>query len=328
MGPVGTRAREPGRDAAVDGRGLGYRWGRSGRGIERIDLRVEPSEVLGVLGPNGAGKSTLLGLLATLLTPAQGELRLLGVNARRARPALRRRIGYAGDEPAHFGQLSGRANAVFFARAAGLGRVRAEAAVAPLLERFGLRPDAERRVREYSYGMRRKLLLCEAFAADPALALLDEPTLGLDAAARDALAAELRARSASGAAVVLATNDLPAAAELCTHVLFLDAGRAVLAGAPRTLLAALGAGVWIEVALDAAHAPAPSLAGVQVVVATPQWLRARATAGAAVLPALCGALLEQGCAIRDIRIRSPDLRDVYEAATGVAWAPSAREADA
>lgn len=329
MGPVGARAREPARDAAVLGQGLGFRWGGpSGRGIEGVDIRVESSEVLGVLGPNGAGKSTLVRLLATLLSPSAGELRLLGVDARRARPALRRRIGYAGDEPAHFAHLSGRANAVFFARAAGLARRRAEAAVAPLLEHFGLRPDAERRVREYSYGMRRKLLLCEAFAADPALALLDEPTLGLDAAARDALAAEIRARSAAGAAVVLATNDLPAAAELCTHILFLDSGRVVMEGSPRTLLAALGTGAWIEVALDAARAPAPALAGVQIVEATTARLRARATAGAAALPELCTALLEQGCVIHDIRIRAPDLRDVFQAATGVAWSPPAPGADA
>jgi ABC-type multidrug transport system ATPase subunit len=310
--------------AAVDARDLAFRYGRRRPrgGFAGVSLRLEPGVVLGVLGPNGAGKSTLLEVLATRLRPTAGALQLLGAPAVPPAPALRRRIGYAPDEPSHFGQLSGWENARFFARARGLPPLEAAAACRRLLGRFGLEADAARRVREYSYGMRRKLLLCEALAGGPALVVLDEPTLGLDPPSRDALAGEVAEAARGGAAVVVATNDVAAAAALCDHTLFLHEGRPVLEGPPSGLLQDLGASAWIEAGFSATHPPRVALAGVHVVEATLDRLRVRAERGAAVLPDLCRVLLEQECLLHSVEVRAPDLRDAFNAATGSAWTPA------
>ncbi len=215
----------------------------SGRdALHDIDLTVHAGETLALLGPNGSGKSTLLRILAGDLAPSRGARhRIAGDDAA---PALRR-FGYAPDEAAHFDELSGRENAVFFARANGAG----PRAVDALLAAFGLAADAGVAAGEYSFGMRRKLALVEAMAHAPALLLLDEPTIGLDPAALLALTAELQSRTQAGAAVVLATNDAAAAA-LATRIVFLHRGRKVADSPAQALLRSVAGETRIDVELD------------------------------------------------------------------------------
>jgi len=146
-------------ELTVEARAVGLRYGARAA-LQDLDLAVAPGDRVGILGRNGAGKSSLLRLLATGRRPTSGMLTLLGHDARRPTAALRRRIGWAGDEPVHVDALSGRENATLFARAAGLGD--AAPRVDELLRRFQLADDADRPVTEYSFGMRRKLLLVEA----------------------------------------------------------------------------------------------------------------------------------------------------------------------
>jgi ABC-type multidrug transport system ATPase subunit len=237
MGPVGHPDRPV---LAVQGRALEARYG--GRtALAALDVDVAAGEIVGVLGPNGAGKTTLLRLLATGRRPASGTLALLGHDARRPTAALRRQIGVAGDDTVHADALTGRENAVLFARAAGLSRADADRAASDLLERFSLASDANRPVAEYSLGMRRRLLLVEALAHAPGLLVLDELTIGLDPEGRETLRGVLRERAGQGAAVVCASNDVAEVEQLCDRVLFLRAGRKVLEGEPGELIARLGA---------------------------------------------------------------------------------------
>jgi ABC-type multidrug transport system ATPase subunit len=307
---------------------LAYRYGGRRRprgGFAGVDLELEPGSIVGVLGPNGAGKSTLLQVVAMRVRPTSGTLHVLGASADRATPALRRRIGFAGDEPVHFSDLTGAENALFFARAGGVAADLAGVTVARLLERFGLAEEANRPVREYSLGMRRKLLLVEALVPAPELLVLDEPTLGLDPAGRSALGHTLAEATQRGAATLLATNDLAAAETLCDRVLLLHEGSPVVEGEPAVLLARLGEGEWIEVDLAAAATPVLALDGIDVLEASPLRLRLRARHGASVLPSLCAALLDQGCAVRSLRVRPPDLGDVFRATTGAQWPIRERE---
>lgn len=287
--------------------------------IDDLSLCVQPGEIIGLLGPNGGGKSTLLRLLATALRPKTGRLLLLGTPALPPRRALRRAIGYAADTPVHLDVLSGRANALAFARAAGMARGAAAEAVADLLERLSLAPDAERPVREYSHGMRRKVLLTQALAHGPQLILLDEPTLGLDPPALAELGALLRERAAAGAAVILATHDLDLASRLCHRVVFMLDGRAALDGKPETLLRAIDAGTRIRITLRAPLAGPLHLDGIETFHAGATLIELCTPAGAAALPALCAALVRDNVNVHTIELREPDLRDVFMSVTGTLW---------
>jgi ABC-type multidrug transport system ATPase subunit len=291
-------------------------------GVEALSAVVEAGEVVGVLGPNGAGKSTLLRMLGTLLRPQAGTLLLFGEDATRPAPRLRRRVGFAADTSAHIEALTGFENALWFARAAGVPGDEAGRRVAALFDRLGLDEFAGVRCREYSHGTRRKLLLVAALAHEPGLIVLDEPTLGLDPKAADALVTLLRDRAEAGAAVILATHDLHAAHRLCHRVIFLDHGRVVLDGAPATLLASAGAGrTRIRVTFRAGNDPLLRTPGVELLRCEPGALELLCDSGGAALPALCADLIAQSLDIASIELREPDLRDVFSAATGRAWQP-------
>ena len=250
MGPLspaatGPPAAGPGRGGGpaapvVRGDGLTYRYPSGRRGVEAVDLEARPGEVVALLGPNGSGKSTLLRLLATELRPGAGRLELLGRVPSRRTVALRRRLGVAPDVPVHLDVLSGRHNVVLFGRAAGLGSREARERADALLERLGLAEDAAAPAGAYSHGMRRKLLLAQALVHEPDLLLLDEPTLGLDPPSREALLDLLRERAGTGAATVVASNDLPFVWELAHRVAFLHRGRKVAGGTPAELLEMTG----------------------------------------------------------------------------------------
>ena len=205
--------------------------------LDGIDLDVAAGEVVGVLGPNGAGKTSFLRLLCGGRRPTSGSIAI---------PTRRADIGIAGDESIHLDALSGLENALIFAELGGLTRASARPRVRALLTRFGLDADAHRPVADYSFGMRRKLLLLEALAHEPRLVVMDEPTTGLDQQGRDALHQLLRERVAAGAAVVLASNDPLEPQRLCDRVLFLHRGRIVLEGSPKGLIERLGGAERLE----------------------------------------------------------------------------------
>jgi ABC-2 type transport system ATP-binding protein len=308
---------------AVAGRALAVRFGgRRGRTVfAGLDVEIGAGEIVAVLGPNGAGKTTLLAVLAARRRPSAGVVHLFGTDVARAPASVRRRLGIVPDEVAHLDPLSGTENAAFFARAAGLTGAAVATALEPLFERFALSADAGRPVAEYSLGMRRKLALIEALAHAPDLLVLDEPTVGLDPAARAALRDVLRERAAAGAAVLLATNDVHDLHHWVSRVLFLHRGRVVLDGAPAELLRSLGGVTSLTLRFTAPHAPALTVAGAAIVAVSPTELVAHSADGAAPLPALCAALLEAGAAIHAVEIAAPDLRDVFARATGAALAP-------
>jgi heme ABC exporter ATP-binding subunit CcmA len=170
-----------------------------------ISLRLEAGRSLVVLGPNGSGKTTLLRVLATLLRPSGGEVRVLGCSLPREAWKLRGRIGYLGHEPLLYRDLSGRENLRFHARLHGIDGGRAEGRIAALLAAVGMERRADERVAELSAGMRQRLAICRCVLHEPELLLLDEPDSNLDAEGRE-LARELIGPGASVARVVV-THD-------------------------------------------------------------------------------------------------------------------------
>jgi heme exporter protein A len=188
--------------------------------VVRVDLRIDPGEMVLVRGPNGAGKSTLLRLVATALSPTYGRGSVLGLDLVRQRGEIRSRIELIGHRSRLYEDLTGRENLRFACTLYGSDTD----AVDETLERVGLNAVADERVREYSQGMRQRVAVGRAFLRAPELLLLDEPYAGLDVEAKDVVDSAIRASQRSGRTVVLATHD-PARGGMASRTLTMEAGR-------------------------------------------------------------------------------------------------------
>lgn len=317
---------------AVLARGVGHEYPSGRRGLEPIDLCVEPGEVVAVLGPNGSGKSTLLRLLATDLRPTAGSLALLGRPVRGNLVPIRRQIGYAPDTPVHFDVLTGRENArVFHTMVPPPGGARAADGagldqVAELFRAFDLLEASDLAVAQYSYGMRRKLLLVQSLCFAPRLVLLDEPSIGLDPRAMSALRDAVHSRQAAGGTVIIASNEIREVPMWVDRVLFLHRGRLVEDAPLSSLLSRLEGRTRIRIELSG---PGPgrwpgglmAIPGVETVRRTQGGVWVESSLGGGPLPALLKALLRAECQVSDVSVRSPDLGDLFQALTGERLAP-------
>lgn len=206
----------------LDVRGLRRTFGRA-RILNGIDLTLHAGEVLAVAGPNGAGKTTLLRLLAGLMRPSAGEIRILGQRFTSASAPARRAIGLLSHQSLLYDDLSLRENLIFTARLYALNRPDLVAAEA--LEAAGLTDRADELPRKLSRGLLQRASIARAMLHRPRLLLLDEPFTALDARASDRLRDDLRARASDGAALVIVTHHLDEAWQLATRVAVLMHGR-------------------------------------------------------------------------------------------------------
>jgi len=298
---------------ALVAHGVVRRW-RGGRGVGPVDLVAAEGEVLALVGPNGAGKTTLLRVLATVDRPQGGEVRWFGAGS----PARgRHHLGLALDTCAEEESWTGRQATYFWCRQWIAGAVRGRELTAAALRRFGLEDVADEPVATYSFGMRRRLALAQALVHEPALALLDEPSAGLDPDGVDCLAAELARRRVRGATTVVASNDPALVARVSDRVVLLDAGRVVGADTTAALLATAGADLVAELTLGgrpdaAAFRHVPGVEGADV-VAHGAVVRFR---GRSALPAIVAAAEAGGARLLALRVREPDLGDVFLVLTG------------
>ena len=223
---------------------LGREFGRgskSVRAVDGIDLRVEPGEVYGFLGPNGAGKSTTVLMLTTLLPPTSGAARVAGYDVVKQGQKVRTAIGAALQEAALDPLLTGREHLKLQAALHGLPRKEREKRGEELLERVGLPEAADRKVRGYSGGMKRRLDLALSLVHGPEILFLDEPTTGLDPQSRSALWEEVsRLTRDEGVTVFLTTQYLEEADVLADRVGIIDRGRIVAEDTPEALKAEIG----------------------------------------------------------------------------------------
>jgi heme exporter protein A len=206
---------------AIELRGLRREFGER-VALDRVDLTLEAGESLVVLGPNGAGKTTLLRILATLLRPGSGEVRVLGARLPGEAWRARGRIGFLGHEAMLYRDLSGRENLRFHAKLHGMRGEATEQRIAELLVAVGMERRAEQRVAELSAGMRQRIAVCRCVLHEPELLLLDEPDSNLDAEGRE-LARELIGPG-EGRTRVLVTHDPERALPDADQVLRLGAG--------------------------------------------------------------------------------------------------------
>jgi ABC-2 type transport system ATP-binding protein len=203
--------------------------------VRGVDLHVKAGEVFGFLGPNGAGKSTTVRMLTTLLSVTSGTARVAGIDVVRNPDAVRRRIGVALQEAGLDSRQTGRELLVLQGRLFDLSAGEAAKRAAELLELVELTDAADRRIKGYSGGMKRRLDLASALVHEPDVLFLDEPTTGLDPASRLTVWDEVRRINERGTTVFLTTQYLEEADQLCDRLAIIDDGRIVREGTPAQL---------------------------------------------------------------------------------------------
>jgi ABC-2 type transport system ATP-binding protein len=207
--------------------------------VRGVDLRVEAGEVFGFLGPNGAGKSTTVKMLTTLLSITSGTALVAGVDVARDPDEARRRMGVALQEAGLDNRQTGRELLVLQGRLFGMSPNEASARAEELLALVELENSADRRIKGYSGGMKRRLDLASALVHEPDVLFLDEPTTGLDPASRLTVWDELRRINQRGTTVFLTTQYLEEADQLCDRIAIIDGGLIVREGTPTQLKAEL-----------------------------------------------------------------------------------------
>jgi ABC-2 type transport system ATP-binding protein len=310
-----------GAGAPIVARGLRKRFG-STEALRGIDLTVPTGTVCGLLGPNGAGKTTVVRILATLLLPDAGYARVGGYDVVRDADRVRYRIGLAGQHAAVDERLAGRDNLRMFGRLYHLPEPAARRRADELLERFGLADAAERVVKTYSGGMRRRLDLAASLIIAPTVLFLDEPTTGLDPRSRNEVWDSIRLLVADGTTVLLTTQYLDEADNLADQIAVIDTGRMIADGTPAQLKRQIG-GDRLEVVVRDPQALAAAAAAVQQATGrqpqaapTARRISAPVSGGPAALVAAVRELDQAGVLTEDIALRRPTLDDVFLRLTG------------
>jgi ABC-2 type transport system ATP-binding protein len=313
---------------AIEATGLVKRYGEK-VALNGVDLDVPRGSVCGLLGPNGAGKTTAVRVLTTLTEADGGSATVAGFDVRADPVSVRRSIGLAAQDATVDGLLTGRENLAMIGELHHLGRRRARARAAELLERFSLVDAADKLVKDYSGGMRRRLDLAATLVAEPEILFLDEPTTGLDPRARNELWAVLDDLVAGGATILLTTQYLEEADRLADDIIVIDHGRVIARGDARSLKRQIG-GEQLHVVcaaesdLDAVAELVARIAGARASIdRATRAVTAPTDGGAGAIAALAGELAERSIAVEDLGLRQPTLDDVFLTLTG---APAEEEA--
>jgi ABC-2 type transport system ATP-binding protein len=288
--------------------------------LDGIDLEVPAGTILGVLGPNGAGKTTAVRILTTLALPDTGSARVAGHDVVSEAGAVQRNIGVTAQDATLDEVLTGRQNLVMIGRLSGLRRNEAKARAVELLEQFDLTDAADRVLKGYSGGMRRRLDLAAGLVTRPPVLFLDEPTTGLDPTSRVRMWDVIRELVGGGVTLMLTTQYLDEADELADRIVVIDHGRVIAEGTAAQLKTQTG-GARLEVTLsqpDAAAAAALEayVSGPVQVSHDARRLRAPVASTAGLASTVVRALDAAGITVDDVEVHPPSLDDVFFSLTG------------
>jgi ABC-2 type transport system ATP-binding protein len=308
-------------DNSVEARGLVREFRKGPRAVDGIDLRVEPGEIYGFLGPNGAGKSTTVHMLTTLLPPTAGTAMVAGYDVVKDGPEVRKAIGAALQEAALDPFLTGREHLRLQTAMHGITGDERQRRSKELLARVGLTEAADRKVKGYSGGMKRRLDLALALVHRPRVLFLDEPTTGLDIQSRTALWEEVgRLARDEGVTVFLTTQYLEEADVLADRVGIIDHGKIVAEGTPEQLKAEIACSTVEAVPADSGQRGALASVlerfGEQTTGFGPGGVAVQLASANGNLAEIVRALDSAGVALSHLQIHEPTLDDVFLAKTG------------
>jgi ABC-2 type transport system ATP-binding protein len=291
---------------AIATSGLTKRYGRL-TAVDRLDLEVQPGEIFGFLGVNGSGKTTTIRVLLDLLRPTAGTARIFGRDCQADGLAARGGIGYMPSEPGFYDDLTGGATLALLARLG--GRPVDPSYQRGLLDRLELsREILQKRLREYSTGMRRKLAIVQAFQADPPLLILDEPTEGLDPLMQEAFYALVAEAHARGRTVFMSSHVLSEVERMCTRLALVRAGRLAIAATVGEIRRLAPRRIVVTFSADVDAGAAARLAGcVPLDVAPRRWLLGASGAVGEAIRALAAL------PVADVTIHEPRLEDALAA---------------
>ena len=295
--------------------------------LDGIDLGAPAGSVLGLLGPNGAGKTTAVRILTTLLAPDGGSARVAGLDVVSEATALRSRIGLAGQYAAVDEHMTGKENLEMVGKLYHLPKGEPKQRATELLERFDLTAAADRLVKTYSGGMRRRLDLAAALVARPPVVFLDEPTTGLDPRSRLDLWETIEDRVAEGTTVLLTTQYLDEADRLADRIAVIDHGQVIAEGSSDELKDQVG-GERLDITLESKEEAPAAIAALEPISAEPPamsdgLLRMPVRERRGAIAEAVRRLNDAGVGIYDVAMSRPTLDDVFLTLTGHA----AEEAD-
>lgn len=306
---------------AIEARGVEKSFGDV-KALAGVNLDVDAGSVVGLLGPNGAGKTTMVRILSTLILPTAGYAKVAGFDVVRQGDDVRKAIGLTGQYAAVDEYLTGRENLRMFGALYHLPGARARARADELLEQFSLTDAADRTVKTYSGGMRRRLDLAASLIATPSILFLDEPTTGLDPRSRLGMWEVINSLVASGTTVLLTTQYLEEADQLASRIVVIDKGTVIANGTSDELKSQVG-GDRLEVVVKDAESIAacsaalvPLASGEITSTEVTRSVLAPVAGGSAVLPEAIRALDAAGIQFADIALRRPTLDDVFLSLTG------------
>lgn len=290
--------------------------------LDEVSLSVPRGTIFGLLGPNGAGKTTLVKVLTTLIVPDKGKALVNGIDVARQAQRVRFEIGLAGQYAAVDENLTGYENLVMVGRLYHLGRSESKRRASQLLETFTLSDAADRQVRQYSGGMRRRLDLAAALVAKPKILFLDEPTTGLDPRSRNELWDIVERLADSGSTVLLTTQYLEEADRLASQLAVIDRGKIIASGTPQEIKSLVGSSV-VAVTLTSREAMESAVRLLHSlglkdthVEADQNRVRAASNDKKGVLAEVVRALDDHNLEIAEISLEGPTLDDAFLALTG------------
>ena len=298
--------------------GLVKRFGET-RALNGIDLAVPTGTVFGLLGPNGAGKTTAVRILATLTRPDGGHATVCGHDVVRHAHQVRQLTGLTGQYASVDETLTGLENLVLIGRLTGQTRAAARARGQDLLASFRLEDAADRAVKTYSGGMRRRLDLAASLVTRPRVLYLDEPTTGLDPRSRNEMWEVVRGLAATGVTVLLTTQYLEEADLLASEIAVIDHGTVIATGTPDELKARTGALILAVRPARAADLPAVRAAAAGFARTEPEVRGSTVTVpvtGGDVMPAVVRRLDDAGIAVAELTLRGSTLDEVFLSLTG------------
>jgi ABC-2 type transport system ATP-binding protein len=288
--------------------------------VDGVSFSISPGETYGLLGPNGAGKTTTISMVCGLIDRDGGEVTVDGLAMDVNAVGAKSRIGYVPQDLAIYPDLTARENLRFFGRLQRLRGRRLDERVAAILELTGLADRADERTAQYSGGMKRRLNIGIGLLHEPALLVLDEPTVGVDPQSRNAILEAVADLGQHGMSILYTTHYMEEAERLCDRIAIIDAGRILAHGTRRELVTMVGQRDRVTLgasgALAAAAAALAGLERVDSVSVGDGTIEVVASDARTLLPSIIAAATTAGATVRSVQVTEPDLEAVFLHLTG------------